>query len=138
MKTGQFLIQYHKKIIGIIAIAIFIYFNPFFIIKRSEKKIFKETFSATVEDKYFTIKDRRRKFIVLKELESDRTFNYFTLNNNAEIFEIVELSDTIIKKVNSFEISIRNCGKILTINTERKDNSFFWLIRKPKDRENNN
>ncbi len=138
METRQFLIQHHKKIISLTAIVIFIYFNPFFIMKRSEKKIFKEAFSATIEDKYFTIKDRRRRFIVMKELESDRTFNYFTLNNNTEIFEIVEKGDTIFKKVDSFEILIRNSSKILTVNTERKDNSFFWYNRKSKVRGNNN
>ena len=112
------IVKNHKKIISIIFLAAFIYFNPFFLIKRNHKRIYRDQFNTVVIDKYFTNKDRRRRYVELKRLSSNESFFFFTPNANKEIFDIVNVGDTLIKQRDSFNLEIKNGKKFFNINIE--------------------
>lgn len=124
----EFLRKYHKLLIIIIVVTLFAYFNPFLLEKRSQKRLYENGFSAVVINKYFTIKESQRRIIILNECETHKEFKFFTLNNNEEIFDVVEIGDTIIKIPDTFEIIIRNDTKdIRTSIQESKGTKFKTL-----------
>lgn len=125
MDIKYIFIKYHKILLVLIGLTLITFLNPFRLEKRSLKRFYSSEIRATVVNKYFTIKERRRRFIILSDVNSLNEFNFFTPNENTKIYDLVELGDTIIKSTNSFEINIKNYNKDIKINVKKNSEVKF-------------
>lgn len=126
MKITEILKIYHKLIIALIGLILISIFNPFLLEKRSVNRLYEVQFTAKVKNKYLDSKERKERIIEVINIKSKKEFVFFTLNENEDIYNLVDKGDTIIKIPNSFDIIISNGIKNIKINIQESRGTEFF------------
>lgn len=95
----------------LVAGILLIYMNPESLKKRNIMGFYTEEFQGIVIDKFVNVANNSYKQIVIQNIDDSETMVVSTPRNNEDIFSLVSIDDTIVKKKNTLKIILSNNSK---------------------------